>query len=161
MAIWNNTIPLETWVPKLCYFNTFHFHIILAACFGDFVIYNCCSFIMPSNWRQLANWTFTLLLPFLLFFLRFYLFMTDTGRERQRHRQREKQAPCGEPVCDSIPGPWDHDPSRRKRQRLNHWATQASLLLSLKRLSDLSLAFYFLTWKNGVILFDLPLAFHF
>ena len=37
-------------------------------------------------------------------FLRFYLFMIDTQRERQRHRQREKQAPCREPDTDSILG---------------------------------------------------------
>ena len=30
-------------------------------------------------------------------FLKIYLFMRVTQRERQRHRQREKQAPCREP----------------------------------------------------------------
>ena len=37
-----------------------------------------------------------------------------------RQRQREKQAPCGaeSPIWDSIPGPQDHDLSRR--QMLNH-----------------------------------------
>ena len=30
-------------------------------------------------------------------FLRFYLFMRDTERERQRHGQREKQVPYREP----------------------------------------------------------------
>ena len=28
----------------------------------------------------------------------------ERERERQRHRQREKQAPCREPMWDSIPG---------------------------------------------------------
>ena len=46
------------------------------------------------------------------FFLRFYLFMRDTERERQRHRQREERAPCREPYVGldprfpgSCPGP--------------------------------------------------------
>ena len=50
---------------------------------------------------------------FLFLFKSFYLFMRDTERERQRHRQREKQAPCGEPHVDSIPGLWDHALSQR------------------------------------------------
>ena len=57
------------------------------------------------------------------YFKDFCLFTTD--RERQRHRQREKQVPHGEPMWDSIPGPRDHNLSRR--QTLNRWATQASL----------------------------------
>ena len=32
-----------------------------------------------------------------LFFLRFYLFIQETERERQRHRQSERLAPCREP----------------------------------------------------------------
>ena len=40
----------------------------------------------------------------LFFFLRFYLFMRDTERERQGHRQREKQAPCREPDVGLDPG---------------------------------------------------------
>ena len=39
-------------------------------------------------------------------------------RDTERHRQREKQAPCGEPDENSIPGPWDHDLSQK--QMLNH-----------------------------------------
>ena len=58
---------------------------------------------------------------FLFYFLkRFYLFL----RERQRHRQREKPAPLGEPDVELNPRCWDHTPSQR--QKLNHWATQAS-----------------------------------
>ena len=43
---------------------------------------------------------------FLLFILRFYLFMKDT--QRQRHRQRESRLHAGSPMWDSIPGLWDH-----------------------------------------------------
>ena len=32
-----------------------------------------------------------------------YLFMRDTGREKQRHRQREKQAPSREPDAGLDP----------------------------------------------------------
>ena len=40
------------------------------------------------------------------FFLRFYLFIHERhkARVRERERQREKQAPCREPMWDSIPG---------------------------------------------------------
>ena len=52
--------------------------------------------------------------------------MRDTESVRQRHRQREKQVSCaGSLMQNSIPGPWDHDPSQR--QMLNHWATQVPL----------------------------------
>ena len=56
--------------------------------------------------------------PFIYFYFYdfIYLFMKDT-RERQRPRQREKQAPCGGPMWDWIPGPRDHALSQR--QRLN------------------------------------------
>ena len=37
------------------------------------------------------------------------------GRERQRHRQREKQAPCREPMQDSIRGLQDHTLSQSRR----------------------------------------------
>ena len=40
--------------------------------------------------------------------------MKDRDREGQRHRQREKQAPCREPMWDSIPGPQDHTLSQRQ-----------------------------------------------
>ena len=42
------------------------------------------------------------LITLFFFFLRFYLFMKDT--ERQRHKQREKQAPYGEPDAGLDPG---------------------------------------------------------
>ena len=46
----------------------------------------------------------------LIIFLRFYLFIHEKQRERLRHRQREKQAPCGEPMRNSIPGPQGSSP---------------------------------------------------
>ena len=55
------------------------------------------------------------------FFLRFYLFMSETQRERQRHRQREKQAQCREPdvgLDPGAPGPWQ-DHALGRRQALN------------------------------------------
>ena len=64
-----------------------------------------------------------LISPFLKIF---YLFIherrTERGRETGRGRSR---LPLGSPMQDSIPGPWDHDLSRR--QKLNHRATQVSL----------------------------------
>ena len=36
-------------------------------------------------------------------FLRFYLFIHETHRERQKHRQREKQAPCRKPDVELDP----------------------------------------------------------
>ena len=49
----------------------------------------------------------TYLFDLFFFFLRFYLFMRDT--ERQRHRQRKKQAPCEKPdvgLDPRTPGSW-------------------------------------------------------
>ena len=74
---------------------------------------------------------------FLSFFsLRFYLFIwqreTQLEREhKQGEREREKQASrwAGSPTWGSIPGPRDHDPSRR--QMLNDCATQATPYLEL------------------------------
>ena len=62
------------------------------------------------------------------FFLRFYLFMRDT--ERQRHRQREKQAPSREPNAGLDPG----SPGSRPRlpAALNCCATGAARQLLLK-----------------------------
>ena len=46
----------------------------------------------------------------IILFLRFYLFIHETHRERerererQRHRQREKQSPCKEPDVGLDPG---------------------------------------------------------
>ena len=63
------------------------------------------------------------------FFLRFYLFIhlrewerekekahKSTNRGSNRQREREKQTPlwAGSPMSCSIPGPWDHDLSRRQ-----------------------------------------------
>ena len=62
----------------------------------------------------------------LIYFLRFYLFIHETQRERQWHRQRENRLPAGSPVWDSILGPQDHALSWR--QMLNHGATQVPLL---------------------------------
>ena len=54
---------------------------------------------------------------------------THTQRERQRHRQREKQALCREPDMGLNPGsPGSHP---RLKAALNHWATRATLLLTL------------------------------
>ena len=47
---------------------------------------------------------------------------THRERERQRHRQREKQALCGDPTRDLIPGLQDQ--ALGQRQVLNCWATQ-------------------------------------
>jgi len=59
------------------------------------------------------------------FFLRFYVFIWQQEREhtfKQGKRQAEGEA--GSLLCStwgSIPGPWDHDPSRRQMfNRLSH-----------------------------------------
>ena len=59
-----------------------------------------------------------------LFFLRFYVFIHESHRERQRHRQREKQAPRREPSVGLIPGLQDQAPGP---VALNHGATQAAV----------------------------------
>ena len=67
----------------------------------------------------------------LFFFLRFYLFIHETHRERQGHRQREKQVLCGEPdarlrprTSGSRPGPKAHT------QLLSHPGAPSFWLLS-------------------------------
>ena len=67
----------------------------------------------PMNKSQVAE-----------FFFNLFIHERHTQRERKRHRQKEKQAPCREPMWDSILGLWDHALSWR--QDLNCWATQAS-----------------------------------
>ena len=78
-----------------------------------------CEFFMtwefPQEVKTLRN--------IFLFFLRFYLFMRDTERGRDTGRGRSR-LPVGSLMWDLIPGPQDHDLSRR--QMLNHWATQVS-----------------------------------
>ena len=63
---------------------------------------------------------------FLVVFFKGFIYLFERERERLRERvhtswgeqqrEREKQASCwaGSPVEGSIPGPWDHDPSRRQ-----------------------------------------------
>ena len=50
-----------------------------------------------------------------------YLFMRESEKEAETQAEKEAGS-LGEPMCDSIPGPQDHDLSQR--QILNHWATQ-------------------------------------
>ena len=76
-----------------------------------FLCYQCMNLI-PVN-----KYEFIFYIPF--FFKRFYLFMRDTerasGRDIGRGRSRHH---VGSLMWDSIPGLWDHAPSRR--QMLNH-----------------------------------------
>ena len=54
-----------------------------------------------------------------------YLFMRDP-KEIETQAEGEAGSLGGSPMQNSIPGPWDYPLSRR--QMLNHWATQASLI---------------------------------
>ena len=67
-----------------------------------------CNFINSRTERQTGSVR--------LFLKRVCLFIHKRHRERegQRHRKKENQAPCGELIRDSIPGPQDHDLSQRK-----------------------------------------------
>ena len=59
--------------------------------------------------------------PFFFFFLflRFYLFINEIHIERCRDKGRGRsRLPTGNPMQDSIPGPWDH--ALGQRQMLNH-----------------------------------------
>jgi len=56
----------------------------------------------------------------------------STSRQRGRQREREKQAPrqAGSPMRDPIPGPRDHDPSRRQPiNRLSHAGAPKTAIL--------------------------------
>ena len=56
---------------------------------------------------------------FVLFFLRCYLFMRDT--ERERHRQRKKEAPCRKPDVGLDAGtPGSYPDPKADAQPLNH-----------------------------------------
>ena len=39
----------------------------------------------------------------------------EAGRERKRERRKQASRQAGSPIWGSIPGSWDHDPSRRQR----------------------------------------------
>ena len=59
----------------------------------------------------------------MLFFLRFYLFIHESHRERERprHRQREKQAPRGESDVGLDPGTLESGPEpKADAQPLSH-----------------------------------------
>ena len=63
----------------------------------------------------------------LLLFLRFYLLIHERHREWGRDTGRGRSRfPGRSLIQDWIPGPRDHDLSRR--QTLNHWATQVPLI---------------------------------
>ena len=66
-------------------------------------------------------WSHTQYETFIFFFLRFYLFMRDRGRDTGRGRSRLH---AGSLMWDSIPGLQNHALGRR--QVFNHWATQGS-----------------------------------
>ncbi|XP_064447640.1 gamma-aminobutyric acid receptor-associated protein-like 1 isoform X5 [Mirounga angustirostris] len=52
---------------------------------------------------------------------KFYLFIHERQRERQRQREKQASRGAGSPMRDSIPGPRDHDLSRRQTlNRLSH-----------------------------------------
>ena len=60
-----------------------------------------------------------LLIFLCFFFLRFYLFIHERYRESGRDIGRGRiRLAAGNPMWDSIPGPWDHDLGQR--QMLNH-----------------------------------------
>ena len=49
--------------------------------------------------------------------------MTERERERERKAEREEEGEAGS-MWGSIPGPWDHDPSRRQMpKQLNYPGT--------------------------------------
>ncbi|XP_054363588.1 phosphoserine phosphatase isoform X2 [Mirounga angustirostris] len=66
--------------------------------------------------------------------LKFYFNEKEKEREHKQgelQREREKQAPhrAGGPMWDSIPRPWDHDPSRRQMpNRLSHQVNMQVLM---------------------------------
>ena len=66
-----------------------------------------------------------------IFFLKFYLFMRDTHRERQRHRQKEKQAPRREPDVGLDPGsPGSRPGPKAGAKALSHLSCPSSILLT-------------------------------
>ena len=89
-------------------------------------------------------------------FLKDFIYSWETQRERQRYRQRERQAPAGNLMQDSIPGPQGHALSQR--QMLNRWAPRGvPIVLYLFRFSLSS-------WISfGIFCFsrDLSISFNF
>jgi len=68
--------------------------------------------------------------PITIFLIFIYLFIFQrVGEHKQGEWEGEKQASrwAGSLMRGSIPGPWDHDLSRR--QTFNDWATQAPLFI--------------------------------
>ena len=77
---------------------------------------------LKTTYRQLV-WHLLLFCPTILFYFIFkdlFIWQTEiTSRQSSRQREREEQAPrwAESLIRGLIPGPWDHDLSRR--QRLN------------------------------------------
>ena len=82
-------------------------------------------------WCYVAGYEVPYKIMWFFIFLRFYLFIWQrerkiTSRQSSRKKERGKQAPCwAESLMQGlIPGPWDHDLSRRQRLNpLSHLGT--------------------------------------
>ena len=114
-----------------CWFLSFFYFHITNACSSYTHINNKSIVECIHEWMYevlfLHKIFFALILLFFYLLKDFYLFIWQreiTSRQRGRQREtEEEQAPCWaeSPMRDFIPGPWDHDLSRRQRLNpLNH-----------------------------------------
>ena len=82
---------------------------------------------IQRGWRHYKKlYQETVFLRFFFIYLFIYLFIHERHTEEaETQAEGEAGSSAGSLMWDSIPGPWDHDLSRR--QMLNHWATPRSL----------------------------------
>ena len=90
-----------------------------------FVLFFTLSLSISFTWRCSKSNLYVI--SFLKTFFKDFISLFERQRTWRGEEQREKQTPCwaGSPTQDSIPGPWDHDLSRR--QTLN-WLSHPDAL---------------------------------
>jgi len=104
------------WVPVCCSPHATHLSLAWPSQAFGFITHDLECPFKTYSWKIRGSF-------FLFFFLKILLRERTSVWERQS--ETEKQDPCwvGNPMRGSIPGPRDHDLSRR--QTPNDWATQA------------------------------------
>ena len=103
------------------------------------MFYDCYFLLESFTTKKLANGALNMVFLDLFIFKDFiYLFMTDTERGAETQAEGEAGSLQGNPMWNSISGPWDHDLSQRDAQPLSHPGALESLFFLHSTLSLIS-----------------------